>query len=97
VREVTDDKDESKEERKRLQVLRAPERSQSGKIVRMADKIYNLRDLSRARPEDWTEERALKYFEWAEQVVRGAYDAHSVLAGILQDIFIQHKESIRRN
>lgn len=57
VREVTDKKDLEKAERKRLQILTAPTLSKSAKILRMADKIYNLRDLTRSLPQDWTEER----------------------------------------
>lgn len=50
VQEVTDDKSLPKLERKRLQVEHAPHRSQQAKLVKLADKLYNLRDLNRCTP-----------------------------------------------
>ncbi len=51
VDEVSDDKDLPKAERKRLQVLNAPNKSSRAKLVKLADKLYNLRDLDRVIPE----------------------------------------------
>lgn len=50
VQEVTDDKSLPKQERKRLQVEHAPHCSQQAKLVKLADKLYNLRDLNRCTP-----------------------------------------------
>uniref|UniRef100_A0A673B0M7 Guanosine-3',5'-bis(diphosphate) 3'-pyrophosphohydrolase MESH1 n=1 Tax=Sphaeramia orbicularis TaxID=375764 RepID=A0A673B0M7_9TELE len=50
VQEVTDDKSLSKQERKRLQVEHAPHCSHEAKLVKLADKLYNLRDLNRCTP-----------------------------------------------
>lgn len=38
------------------------------KLVKLADKLYNLRDLERATPRDWTVERKQEYFVWAAKV-----------------------------
>lgn len=50
VREVTDDKSLPKQERKRQQVAHAPHCSHQAKLVKLADKLYNLRDLNRCTP-----------------------------------------------
>ncbi|KAG9352297.1 hypothetical protein JZ751_020710 [Albula glossodonta] len=50
VREVTDDKTLAKQERKRQQVEHAPHCSHQAKLVKLADKLYNLRDLNRCTP-----------------------------------------------
>ena len=50
VDEVTDDKDLPKEERKRLQIVNASHKSPRAKLVKLADKLYNLRDLHRVIP-----------------------------------------------
>lgn len=71
VREVTDDKALPKLERKRLQIEHAPGASQRAKLVKLADKLYNLRDLQRCTPEGWTPERVQEYFVWASKVVAG--------------------------
>ena len=71
VVEVTDDKKLDKAERKRLQIVHAPHISRRAKLVKLADKICNLRDISRSPPTDWSIERRREYFDWAKQVVDG--------------------------
>jgi (p)ppGpp synthase/HD superfamily hydrolase len=46
VEECTDDKSLDKEERKRLQVVHAPNRSPRAKVIKLADKTSNLRTIS---------------------------------------------------
>lgn len=55
VAECTDDKSLPKQERKRLQIIHASATSHQAKLVKLADKLYNLRDLERVKPEGWTE------------------------------------------
>ena len=71
VAEVTDDKSLPKEERKRLQIVKSASKSNGAKLVKLADKIANLRDLVSSPPADWSDERRIQYFEWARQVVEG--------------------------
>ena len=71
VAEVTDDKNLPKEERKRLQVVKAASKSDAAKLVKLADKTCNLRDIAVAPPADWSVERRRKYFDWAREVVFG--------------------------
>ncbi|XP_021564337.1 guanosine-3',5'-bis(diphosphate) 3'-pyrophosphohydrolase MESH1 isoform X3 [Carlito syrichta] len=54
VEEVTDDKSLPKLERKRLQVVHAPHSSPGAKLVKLADKLYNLRDINRCTPKGKT-------------------------------------------
>ncbi|WP_344707157.1 HD domain-containing protein [Sphingomonas swuensis] len=79
VREVTDDKSILKSERKRLQVETAPKKSREAKLVKLADKISNLRDILSDPPTDWPTERKLDYFEWAGKVVHGCRGTHAEL------------------
>ncbi|KAK1327784.1 hypothetical protein QTO34_012692 [Cnephaeus nilssonii] len=87
VEEVTDDKTLPKPERKRLQVERAPHSSPGAKLVKLADKLYNLRDLNRCTPKGWSEHRVQEYFEWAAQVVRGLQGTSPRLEEALQQLF----------
>jgi guanosine-3',5'-bis(diphosphate) 3'-pyrophosphohydrolase len=77
--EVTDDKSLPKEERKRLQIAHAGHISTRAKLVKIADKISNLRDIATSPPEDWTLERRREYFDWAKQVVDGLGDVSPLL------------------
>ncbi len=52
VEEVTDDKSLPKAERKRLQVEHAAKMSAQAKLVKLADKICNLRDMADQPPSD---------------------------------------------
>ncbi|XP_061831018.1 guanosine-3',5'-bis(diphosphate) 3'-pyrophosphohydrolase MESH1 [Nerophis lumbriciformis] len=89
VREVTDDKSLSKQERKRLQVEHAPHCSRQAKLVKLADKLYNLRDLNRCTPVGWTAERVQQYFVWASEVVKGLKGTNSALEEKLEELFKQ--------
>lgn len=80
--EVTDDKALPKQERKRLQVEHASQKSDGAKLVKLADKICNLRDIVESPPAAWTAERKREYFEWARSVVGGLRGVHPVLEGV---------------
>ena len=69
VEEVTDDKNLPKAERKRLQVERAAHISREAKLVKLADKICNVRDVAYHPPAKWDLTRRREYFEWAKAVV----------------------------
>jgi len=71
VREVTDDKSLPKPERKRLQISNAPHKSPRAKMIKIADKISNIKTIKTSPPADWSEERKQEYFKWAKQVVDG--------------------------
>jgi len=75
VAEVTDDKSLPRAERKRAQIEHAGALSPEAKLVKLADKICNLRDVAERPPASWSLERRREYFDWAKQVVdrlRGA-------------------------
>ena len=71
VMEVTDDKNLYWEARKQLQIETAPFASYEGKLLKIADKICNVRDLVINSPQKWTLERKLEYLDWACDVVEG--------------------------
>lgn len=71
VAEVTDDKLLLKQERKRLQIEHAPHKSPRARMLKIADKTSNLRAILHSPPTDWTRERKLEYFAWADRVIAG--------------------------
>ena len=71
VAEVTDDKSLPKQRRKQLQIDHAPKKSQGAALIKVADKICNLRDLRESPPKHWTVGRRQKYRHWAGDVVAG--------------------------
>lgn len=57
------------------------------KLVKLADKLYNLRDLKRTTPNGWTEQRVHEYFVWATKVVAGLRGTNCNLEKALDDLF----------
>lgn len=55
VREVTDDKSLEKQARKQLQIENAAKTTGRAKLIKLADKLDNLRDLLKDTPRGWTE------------------------------------------
>lgn len=94
VQEVTDDKTLSKVERKRLQIEHAPNISREAKLVKLADKLYNLRDLEKSVPIGWTSERVKEYFEWAKAVIDGCRQTNPALERELDILFARHCDTI---
>ena len=79
VLEVTDDKTLPKAERKRLQIEHAAGITHGAKLVKLADKICNLRDVADRPPAKWDLQRRQEYFEWARQVIDRLRGAHPAL------------------
>jgi guanosine-3',5'-bis(diphosphate) 3'-pyrophosphohydrolase len=89
VLEVTDDKSLHKDERKALQVQHAPHLSPRAKLVKLADKTCNLRDIRATPPANWSAEQKEAYFEWAARVVDGLRGVHPVLERTFDDVRAQ--------
>ena len=83
VMDVTDDKTiEDKQRRKQLQIEHAAHISDPAKLVKLADKISNLRDVANDPPSDWSLARRREYFDWAKRVIdelRGVHRGLEVL------------------
>ncbi len=87
VLEVTDDKTLDKVERKEAQVSHAPHISDQAKLVKLADKISNLRDISASPPSDWSIERKQEYFDWAARVIDGLRGVHPELEALFDQVY----------
>eukprot|EP00744_Colponema_vietnamica_P015060 GILI01021091.1.p2 GENE.GILI01021091.1~~GILI01021091.1.p2 ORF type:complete len:183 (-),score=54.72 GILI01021091.1:134-682(-) len=92
VAEVTDDTSLSSEERKERQVMSSAGKSPRAKLVKLSDKLYNLRDLLRALPVGWTTERSNKYFEVSWRIVHGLRGSNAVLESQLDEAFARAAE-----
>lgn len=79
VAEVTDDKSRAKAERKELQIKHAPGASAAAKIVKLADKICNVVDISATPPSDWDVTRRVEYLAWSAAVIQGCRGANAAL------------------
>uniref|UniRef100_A0A8D8LVJ3 Guanosine-3',5'-bis(diphosphate) 3'-pyrophosphohydrolase MESH1 n=1 Tax=Cacopsylla melanoneura TaxID=428564 RepID=A0A8D8LVJ3_9HEMI len=90
VAELTDNKHMTKDERKRWQILHAAESTHEAKLVKLADKLHNLRDIERCLPINWTEERKTQYFNWARDVVAGLRGTNGPIEAELDAMFVKY-------
>lgn len=86
VEEVTDDKRLPKTERKQLQIIHAAQLSTHAKLVKLADKISNVRGIIHIPPANWTLVRKQEYLNWAEQVVAGCRGSNAALERVFDDV-----------
>jgi guanosine-3',5'-bis(diphosphate) 3'-pyrophosphohydrolase len=88
VMEVTDDKSiAARQKRKQLQIEHAPHMSESAKLLKLADKISNLRDMSIDPPATWSLQRQREYFDWAKQVIDQLRGTHSELEKLFDQAY----------
>lgn len=92
VLEVTDDKSLEKQERKQRQIDHAPHISNEAKLVKLADKISNLRDLLASPPANWSLARKQAYFTWASEVVAGVRGVHPGLEALFDGLLARQDE-----
>ena len=93
VAEVTDDKREPKAVRKQKQIDHAAHLSTGARLVKLADKICNLRDVANSPPADWPIERRREYFEWARAVVERIPEKHARLAALFDEAYAAKPEA----
>jgi guanosine-3',5'-bis(diphosphate) 3'-pyrophosphohydrolase len=94
VREVTDDKTLPKPTRKRLQVETASHKTRNAKLLKLADKICNVRDLIDSPPRAWSLERKQEYLLWTEEVIAGIRGVHEKLEQCYDDCLEEGKRTL---
>ena len=87
VAEVSDDTSLPKEERKRRQVAGAATLSPGARLVKLADKTCNLRDVADRPPAHWDLARRREYFDWARAVIDGLRGSHARLESVFDEVF----------
>lgn len=87
VAEVTDTKWLGSTTRKKLQVTKARRASEGAKLVKLADKIANVRDMLASPPAGWSLERRRDYFDWAKSVVDELRGTHAHLERKFDQLF----------
>jgi (p)ppGpp synthase/HD superfamily hydrolase len=94
VEEVTDDKSLAQAERKRLQVEHAPRLSLGAKLIKLADKICNVVDVTHTPPTNWSLERRLEYLDWTERVVAGCRGSNAPLEQRYDEVLRQGRAAV---
>lgn len=79
VEAVTDDRTLPRADRKKAQVEHAAHLPYGAKLIKLADKTANLRDLASAPPATWSVERVDQYYLEAAEVVAMLRGTHPLL------------------
>ena len=90
VAELTDDPSRSGLENQHLQVALAPQTSTEATQLKLADALYNLRDLSAHVPEGWSQERVDAYSEWTQVKADRLPLVHGELHSTVQQEIARH-------
>lgn len=86
VLEVTDDKSLPRGERKQRQIEHAVHLTAEAKLIKLADKIANLRAVRNSPPVSWSRARIAEYVDWAREVVAGCRGVSPWLEGQFDEI-----------
>lgn len=94
ILEVTDDKSLDKDERKLLQVIHSPDLSYPARMIKLADKLVNCRDILHTPPKDWDIIRRREYIQWAYNVVAQIRDTNPHLEAAFDEILVEAEASL---
>ena len=95
VEELTDDKELDKAVRKQLQIDHAPKLSKQAKVIKLADKIANVQDVTDAPPADWDRARRIDYLDWTEKVVAGCRGTNGPLEKLYDEVLKRGRAKVR--
>jgi (p)ppGpp synthase/HD superfamily hydrolase len=79
VAEVTDDMTLPKDQRRQRQITDAPKKSPGAKMIKIADKISNIRARILPRPTQDERDNLIDYVAFAEKVVAGCFGVNAML------------------
>ncbi len=92
VAECTDDRTLPRAERKALQIAHAAQLSPGARLVKLADKISNLRDILATPPKDWPSAAKEEYFDWASAVIDRIRGSHAGLEASFDSLIARRSE-----
>ena len=95
VLEVTDNKELPYTMRKELQVQNAPGLSHKAKLIKIADKVCNMRDILNY-PLDWSAERKIAYLDWAKKVIDACRGLNQNLENLFDETYNEGMTNLKK-
>ena len=93
VVEVTDDMSLPRTERRQKQIADAPHKSPDAKLIKIADKISNIRARIHSRPTPEERTDLTDYVDWAEKVVAGCRGVNAALDGSFDEAVMRARSA----
>jgi len=92
VEELTDDSQLSSEEKKQKQVEHARHYSREARLIKLADRLYNIRDLKNLNPSERLACRS--YLQWSLKLLNALRGTNAALEALLEaEILVQLAEN----
>lgn len=95
VIEVTDDKSLPKDVRKKMQIENASHKSPRAKLLKLADKLCNIYDITHIPPTTWPLKRKQDYLLWSEKVVHGLRGTNKELEARYDEVLQEGKHLLK--
>lgn len=92
VQEMTVKKDLTLKEQKKYQIIQAFHQTPSVAIIKLSDKLSNLKTLAQTPPASWSRDRIDQYFQWAQSVIENLPEANSFLKQAVRDVILNYWE-----
>ena len=94
VVEVTDDMTLPKDRRRQQQIIDAPNKSSGAKLIKIADKVSNMRARILPQADQDEREDLIDYVAWAEKVVAGCRGVNAVLDRMFDETVMQARSAL---
>lgn len=97
VLDCSDDKSLPKSIRKKYQIEHSMDKSKNVQIVKIADKISNIKGISQNPPSDWSKERTISFLVWSLKVVESIKESNILLFNYFCEVYEQEMENLYPN
>jgi len=94
VEEMTDDMSLPRAEQKRRQIVHAADLSPDAELLKLADKISNIGDLTRD-PGPSSGHSRCEYMDWTERVIEGCRGVHPALEAAYDEALAAGREALQ--
>jgi len=71
-------------------VEHAGQSSEGARLIKLADKLYNCRDLLSVPPRGWSLARIQGYFVWSRKVIEALYGTNEALEELHRQLWTQN-------
>ncbi len=92
VQEMTVKKELTLKEQKKYQIIQAFHQTPSVAVIKLSDKLSNLKTLAQTPPASWSRDRIDQYFQWAQSVIENLPEANSFLKQAVKDVILNYWE-----
>jgi len=92
LEEMTSKQGLSLKEQKKQQIMQAFRQNPSVAIIKLSDKLSNLKTLATSPPPSWSRDRIDQYFQWAQTVIENLPESNQLLKKAVKNVISDYWE-----